>query len=880
MTDDKDKKSVDKLSVAQYYNRYTKFLSNNRAQGAPTHLHMESRKNFKGKFTIDSKDYDTFIEIYKKVLFLKDVHILETQKEVGPLLIDIDFRFKTNSRYNDMTVVSLTEGIFTIVEKYYNFDDSKLEVFILEKRENSKPDENIEEYKDGIHLQMPHIAISSQMRAVIIKDLQKLVDDNQIFDNLDCTDTHRDVDKIIDSTVAYKNAWFMYGSRKPASIPYKLTKIYNKNLEPQSIDYTNEQLVDLLSIRKYEDFDLIDIKQEVRESPEFQEMIDQSDRKHKLSKVVYENNVKIKVNPDEIKLAQELTKILSVTRNDVYEDWIRVGWCLFNIGGYELLDTFRSFSKQNPAKYEAGCCEKVFNEARLGGYTMATLKWWARKDDQKSYHAIIDKYISQYLKSAVSLTDTDVAKYLCEKYKHIVKRTELDWYVFKDGRWNCNRKGNLFSTIVTEELPKDIIDLQIHYQTIAKDLAGDEQDLYIKKSETFNKLIRKIKTRCSKKNIIDEAGDFMTEDNFMNTLDTQLHLIGFNNGVYDLELGLFRESCPDDRITKSVGYDYVEVSKSSKEYIACEKYWSQVFPGEDLRHYALKFFSSLLDGHMRDQKYHMLTGTGANGKSTSVSLIRDTLGDYYIPVPITLFTRKQGNAANASPELMALKGIRAGCMQEPDQGDKMYVGRLKEITGGDQIIGRALFKEMEKFKPQCKIFLTCNNLPDINTVDNGTWRRIRVIPFESEFVVKEDIKYPHQFPRDPELEHSIGKWNHAFMCMLLKYYKIYRKEGLKEPDIVLQHTKEYKRNNDMYQEFIDTNLVVSGKEKDREEVDALYELFKQWFNSSIPGSKCPKKTDFTGYLSKTNNKEFKIKGKYIIGIKYKDNTNSEDEKFD
>ena len=132
----------------------------------------------------------------------------------------------------------------------------------------------------------------------------------------------------------------------------------------------------------------------------------------------------------------------------------------------------------------------------------------------------------------------------------------------------------------------------------------------------------------------------------------------------------------------------------------------------------------------------MFTGTGANGKSTTVALLRDTLGDYYIPVPVTLFTRKQGSAANASPELMVLKGIRAGCMQEPDSGDKMNTGRMKEITGGDQIIGRALFKEMEKFKPQCKIFMTCNNLPDVNSLDNGTWRRIRVIPYTSEFVDK------------------------------------------------------------------------------------------------------------------------------------------------
>ena len=877
-----DKKSSDDANKnkVSLYRKYTKFLNNSRAGETSSHVHMESKHGFKGKFTIDSKDQDEFMDLYKQVIFFKDVHLLERQKEVGPLIIDIDFRFKSNTRYNKSIIIDLAEAIFLVVDKYYDLEDEKLELFILEKKSNIH-DEEKGEYKDGIHFHMPHLALSSQMRYIIIKDLQKLIDDNAIFENLDSTDDHCEVDKIVDLTVAYKNPWFMYGARKPANIPYKLSKIYNKELEDVKNEYTDEQLVDILSIRKYEDFDIIQPRQSIRESPEFQELIHELfEKKKKVTKIIYDNDVKFKVNPDEVKLAIDLVGVLDKKRADKFEDWIRVGWCLYNIGGYELLDTFRSFSKLNSKKYEPGCCEKVFGEARLGGYTIATLKWWARKDNADKYHEIIDKYINQYLKNAITLTDTDIAKYICEKYKHIVKRTELDWFIFKDGRWRVNRKGSFFSTMVTEELPKDIINLQIHYKTLAKEKEGDEQDLFNKKSEIFEKLIKKIKMRSSKKNIIEEAGDMLEEEGFMNTLDTQLHLIGFDNGVYDLDLGVFREACPDDRITKTVGYDYVEIKETHKDYKNVEKYFKTVFPPDDLRDYALKFLSSLLDGFMRDQKYHMFTGTGANGKSTTVSLLRDTLGDYYVPVPITLFTRKQGSASNASPELMALKGIRAGAMQEPDQGDKMYVGRLKEITGGDQIIGRALFKEMEKFKPQCKIFMTCNNLPDVNTVDNGTWRRIRVVPFDSEFVDKDDVKFPHQFPKDPNLEHNIGKWKQAFMCILLKYYKIYRKDGLKEPEIVIKHTKEYKRNNDIYQEFMDANISVTGKDKDREELDVLYDLFKHWYNSSVPNSKCPKKTDFTNYLTKTAGKQYKIKGKYMYGVIYKSGDGSDGDKFD
>ena len=79
------------------------------------------------------------------------------------------------------------------------------------------------------------------------------------------------------------------------------------------------------------------------------------------------------------------------------------------------------------------------------------------------------------------------------------------------------------------------------------------------------------------------------------------------------------------------------------------------------------------------------------------------LGDYKGTVPITLITQKRPGIGGTSSEIVQLRGVRYAVMQEPSKGDKINEGIMKEITGGDPIQGRALFKETVTFIPQFKL---------------------------------------------------------------------------------------------------------------------------------------------------------------------------------
>ena len=64
---------------------------------------------------------------------------------------------------------------------------------------------------------------------------------------------------------------------------------------------------------------------------------------------------------------------------------------------------------------------------------------------------------------------------------------------------------------------------------------------------------------------------------------------------------------------------------------------------------------------------------------------------------------------------------------------KINEGIMKELTGGDPVQGRALYCESEIFEPQFKLVVCTNSLFEINSNDDGTWRRIRICDFLSIF---------------------------------------------------------------------------------------------------------------------------------------------------
>lgn len=220
---------------------------------------------------------------------------------------------------------------------------------------------------------------------------------------------------------------------------------------------------------------------------------------------------------------------------------------------------------------------------------------------------------------------------------------------------------------------------------------------------------------------------------------------------------------------------------------------------------------------------------GGNGKSKLIELFKLAFGEYAGNLPVSLLTQKRGASSSASPELARCRGKRFVDMPEPDRGNRINIGLMKELTGGDKILARQLYKEPFEFKPMFKIVLCCNDLPKVPPDDEGTWRRLRVVKFISKFTSKPKGEY--QYPVDPYLADNFERWKEPFMYMLLQYHEHYRNEGIKEPAEVLQATKDYQRMADIYVDFLDEN-VVKGDDNMIIKLEDFFARYKSWYTQN------------------------------------------------
>lgn len=131
-------------------------------------------------------------------------------------------------------------------------------------------------------------------------------------------------------------------------------------------------------------------------------------------------------------------------------------------------------------------------------------------------------------------------------------------------------------------------------------------------------------------------------------------------------------------------------------------------------------------------------GGGRNGKSTFWNSISRVLGSY--SGTISADTLTVGCRRNVKPEMAELKGKRLIIASELEEGMRLNTSIVKQLSSTDEIEAEKKYKDPFKFEPSHTLVLYTNHLPRVGANDDGTWRRLIVIPFNARIENKSDIK--------------------------------------------------------------------------------------------------------------------------------------------
>lgn len=793
-------------------NALTEFMSHYKAKQGDitTHASLPPKP---GKWSIsdEAEIYDQFLDLYSAAIHQgAQLHLTELHSVHGPIVVDLDFKYDDTHglerKYDNETIKSIIQCYNDQISVYFDVPEESIVAFVMEK---DRPTLDGTTVKDGFHVMYPYIVSKPDVQYIIRENIIQNISNTCVFDTVPYKNT---IEDIIDEAVIKKSGWMLYGSSKAQQSAYKLTYIYDKALELVPIPEDITTIVKTLSIRNKRDVTSLkfEIAKPVQNSALPQVYVNQ------------EFN-------DDVAYAKELTQLLSSQRADIYTTWIETGVCLYNINKQELYETWVTFSKKSN-KYKSGECEAKWES--FGNYTgtkltVRSLNLWARLDNMTEYEKVNKKYVTNFLRSNIDCEHNDVATLMHIKYQYQFVCSDLkfnNWYEFKNHRWVEMPKAKELRDKISTEIYQDYANMSAVYKRMhIEDPENKDLEDKIKICKT---LISKVKNRPFKKLVMEECEDLFNNRDFEIVLDSNKHIICFNNGIYDLKKLEFRNGCPDDFISFCTHNSYTpwhelqntETAKELKDFLA------KVLPQADVRKYVLKLISSFLSGNTGEQKFHIWTGVGSNGKSKLVDLIEDAMGDYTAKLPITVLTRKRGTGA--TPEVAETKGKRFVSFQEPEREDKIQVGFMKELTGGDKINTRKLYKSPIEFRPQFKTILCCNDLPEIPSNDGGTWRRIRVVDFPSKFV--DDPKESNEFKKDTEIPEKLKNWAPYFISLLIEMYAKFVKEGLKEPESVIKYTKDYQRRSDVYLDYIEENILETNDDSDILMFSALYNHFKQW----------------------------------------------------
>lgn len=274
--------------------------------------------------------------------------------------------------------------------------------------------------------------------------------------------------------------------------------------------------------------------------------------------------------------------------------------------------------------------------------------------------------------------------------------------------------------------------------------------------------------------------------------------LAMTNGILDIEAHAAERSdyllphSPDWFSTVNLGYDF-DPDKPCPRWLS---FLSRNLEGDRQRlNLVQEWAGYLLTPDTSQQKFMILEGEGANGKSVFLAGIEAMLGSANVS---HLQLELLGQQFSLTDTLGKLANIAADC----GEIDKLAEGYLKSFTGGDMMRFERKYKDAVSDKPTARLMVATNNRPRFADKSDGLWRRMILVPWRVQIPVEERVygMDSTDFWRDTGELSGILQW------ALVGLRRLHKQKRFTDSDLCNASRDSYKLENNPAREFLLENF--------------------------------------------------------------------------
>ena len=561
-----------------------------------------------------------------------------------------------------------------------------------------------------------------------------------------------------------------------------------------------------------------------------------------------------------------LLPLLKVHRVDIQPYWEDLGQIIFNIynGDDKGLAIFIDLSSRSSSDSRSpDDCSGYYYRLNKNHMTIKTVACYAREDSLKEYQHWHNAWIKQAMRDALTTVHDEVAE--------IVYRFFWLEHIWVGGnRWLRFDQHNLVTQLdsvdlrrsITNELVPAYKNLRKHYQDLSlsdPSKGGKEgAEVYIK---NIGRLIDKLGNHTYKSTLVKASCQLFEVKNFDRIKDSNPHKTCWSNCVVVCteDTAYTVSGKLEDFITKSTHIPYrKDFSWQHPVVIKTMRWFTQMFPDRDLKHYVLKDIASYLYGRNGEKLLRAWCGDGNNSKTMLGKCIQMMLGLYCIDFPPSFLTGDQTSSSGPSPELAQAQGAHVGFVPETEDDKKIREGTAKRVTGGDRQFARMCNENGGPMEFGAKVIMMCNKIPQFTTISKAFRNRFIYVPFlgtwcdDAPLSEEEQIR-TKRYKNDPFFERQLPEIAQGLAWIIIThYFAIYKAEGLIQPDIVTVYTNTHWEENDNILIFIKEKLQQCYVDSSKTKIDVsktltsseIYPIYKSFFTSNYPGEKIPDQSNF------------------------------------